>query len=254
MKIKLTEYKNIETHLLERLNNHPWIEATLAGDAKKFPYRIAEKGKAVLDQMDYVANNPSKLLPVGTDGKTRYLVNIPCTSRMIKKVPNYFTFLEKLFIEQSAHSISASNSFAKESLSVVVGVNQPKSIDPSKNRELATIFDTLPKAQELPFNVFVFFWIPQWEVSNYGIKHLYPKERAYLLIKALSTPESTVALRILGNTEGETSLSPDLVNQIPFQQIRNRIKESVVTKRFLQHYERTSPNSRIYYGVMNLSE
>jgi hypothetical protein len=126
-------------------------------------------------------------------------------------------------------------------------VNKPLSIDPSRNREFEEKFNQIDLVSNVCFKILGFNWVPVWERTS-DVENLLQKEKAYLLLKALS---AKTACTVLDTQEGSTKVSGALISQIPFQKIRDRIRSSPSSIAFASHFETVAVKSPIYFGTMD---
>ncbi len=248
MKINLKLFKCLNDHLDFKLANHSWLNQCLEGTLSAFPYRIKNDGKASLDRFIHLpaATSNEQLSPMYLENRPSYLVNIPMAYNYLRN--NSLQNFLKLF-QDEAFGINAIESLTsvRQRLAIVIGINQPYSIDNAVNEEFVNCILALPRIQNIACSAFGFFWHPQWEFTS-NISKLYPIQKGYLLLKALAKEKATSVRDLV---EGKNDLSKQLTSQIPFQQIRECIKDSSQSRFFASYFEQYSPQSPIYLGIMD---
>jgi len=218
----------LEIHLQEKVANRSWL------DQGHFPYRIASEGRASFEDHDYIPQRPSTMKPLrGEDCLPRYVVMIPQFCPAGSNLQELVARLMTLFANSAPGRIA-----------VVVGANRHFSIDPSLNDELCSGITTLPKITSVACRVFGFLWKPEWERANHAVSKLYSKEKAFLILKALS-PDRAKQIRL--SLESSDNLKP----QIPFTRIRERVKDFEKSRYFARHFFEQTPNAPVYFAVMD---
>lgn len=262
----------LEAHIQDKLANSYWVDGCKAGRLETFPYRPLEKGKA---QLKPTAIYPDDVLldpfVPSTGDKPLFLVNIPVgvSPRLEHDSGKVTRILSQLQREAFGTTPSASSRIVKDRVAVVLGVNQIHSIDPALNRSFIKWIRLLPQAIPIHGKVFGFFWQPEWgkffsepKLKGKALakkweklrwdcldhKTLYPLQKCFLLLKALS-PVS--AKKVQKAYELPNGLHPDMVSQIPYQALRERIKNSRLTRDFLDIMETGAPHSMIYFMTMD---
>ncbi len=231
---------DLNYHLAEKIYNCEWLGNCTGGDASSFPYHAKEKGKATLDRVDYIpSTNPRNRTPESDDTLPRYLVNTPVVGSHMKNLNKFL----KLFKNEAFGTTRAeSRNPTKNRLAIVIGVNQAKSLNPEENEDFLHDFRGHRKVDGIVYRVFKFFWNPQWEADSDYDEHLYSPETSFMMVKLFA---SDVA------SEVSTDLKKGLSQQVPYQLIRQRIKESDFSKSFANKFEQRAPNAPIYYTVMD---
>ncbi|MCH9609296.1 MAG: hypothetical protein S4CHLAM45_07670 [Chlamydiales bacterium] len=239
MKLDLTPFLHLEHHFLERQHNHPWVSACICGNIQKFPFRLASnKTGSIKQDYNYLPQNLPQGWPSCTGQQTpTYLLNIPSTGEVSK-------ILNLLKTEGFAYSSEASKKEMKERVCVVIGLNRPYSLDRCRNVSFLQMIYTLPIIEGIAYRVFGFFWGPIWEIHSCKGKHLYDVKKAYRLLKALSKTHALDVLKLMENGAA-------LRSQVPYQKVRERIKDNVASSAFATYLENKAPKSPIYFGVMD---
>jgi hypothetical protein len=178
----------LNMHLQQKIANRQWVETCLNGKAESFPHCIKDGGKASFGNEDLVYD--PNVHPTGDlKGKPVYVVNIPCAFQNMKADPGLLHHLIHLFERESA-GINGYHAkcFAKSRFALVIGVNRPHSIDPSKNHDLRPILREKKLVSDVAFRILGFYWYPAWE-TTLTAKHLLPKEKSYLC-RHIMTPSA----------------------------------------------------------------
>lgn len=244
----------LERHLQQRLDNRPWVEGCLQRKTASFPYRVAEKGPATMDRHLSVPNPQIWTRPTPCQNhKPRYVINIPLRHYPGEIDTEPFTHLLGLIQNESfGKTTEASKQEVKQRVVVVIGINQIQSIDPAMNRAFKSFFDVLPRIQGLAYRVYGFFWIPKWTFCGELKGDIYKKEKAFLLLKALSHADLDIATPVRTRWEGDaTRLHPDIVSQVPYQGIRTTIQRSQETRLGVKRFEESAKENPVYYVVMD---
>lgn len=240
----------LEAHLREKIDNHSWLNKCLSGKKEKFPYRPSEGGQATISKYIYQPNSPSKTLPQVPEGTSPlYLANIPLAHLPSETDYEKFKSLVTLFKTESFGK-TATQSKAKviERLAMVIGINQIRSLDPSVNRSFEDYLANVPTIKGIACRAIGFFWEPIWEKRD-GLKgKIYPVQKAFMVLKALSGVRAKIVREAY--EVSDQGLNKDIISQIPFQQIRETIKNSADTLYFSKYFQEHS-QAVIYYGVMD---
>ncbi len=241
--------------LTEHLENRVWIGECWAGKAEKFAYRPDPEGRAQLDRrIQFVPATDLLRQPAGDPegNKPHYLINIPFGLFPGKKPDLPLKRLLKLLCDEAFEaSAQTSQEIVAKRVAVVLGINQIVSIEPSRNILPETIGD-VEEVDGIAYRLFGFYWKPVWVRREDLYGNIYPLRKAYSLLKVLSSShQNEVARSVLHALEGKSSLHPDIASQVPFRSIREVIKRSAETERFLKLFERSAPKSSIYYVVMD---
>jgi hypothetical protein len=242
--------RKLESHLQEKLSNHSWILNCCEGNFSSFPYRPNEDTLGLIAARPFRPQNEMTFLPtIKQDAKPLYIINIP-----IAHLPgqNSYQDLQKLvllfkkesFGENEDQSLQAVN----QQFSFVLGINQIQSLDPAKNRTFVKYMQRFPKIDDIACRVFGFFWKPSWKKTEQAKANTYPCKKAFLLLKHLFPKQAEKIRRIYESNE---SLNPAIRAQIPFQRIREKIKNSVDTSSLVEHFHKHTALSPIYFGVMD---
>jgi hypothetical protein len=228
--------------------NHQWIADCQAGNIKSFPYRLVEDGRAAIGR-PFTPNVVVQSHVVSPDdSRPLFVVNIPMAYRVgsegnLANLKNRLSILTK---EAYGKTAAASTAEVKKQVAVVIGINQFESIDPSINRKFKSFIASIPHIAGVAHRIIGFFWKPVWAKVTKG--SIYPLSKAYLLLKALS---SASALAVQNKFEMPNGLHPRLVSQIPYQAIRETIKNSEQTRAMVKKAETLAPAAPIYFTVMD---
>lgn len=262
----------LEGHIQDKIANSYWLDGCRAGCLETFPYRPLEKGKAQLkSRAFYPAEAPLDPFVPSTGSQPLFLVNIPVgvTPRQEHGFGKVTRILKQIQEESFGTTPNASSQRVKNRVAVVLGINQIYSIDPDLNRSFIKWIRHLSQVTTIHGKVFGFFWQPKWEEFFSEPKlegedlakkweklrwdcldheTLYPLQKCFLLLKALS-PES--AKKVQNAYELPNGLHPNMVSQIPYQALRERIKNSRLTRNLLNIMETDSPRSMVYFMTMD---
>lgn len=240
----------LERHLNEKKTNKEWLYSCLNGHAAAFPYTAKGKEGTVTKEIFEPLNQPSRMPTARESELPCYLVNVPFAHRPEQK--GYETVLKLLNLyrnEAFGENALESNREVPKRFSLVIGVNQIVSLDTNVNREFAEWVYALPKIKGVAYRVIGFFWEPVWKKHQDASILTYTPGKAFTLLKHLS---SQAALGVRTMFEGTADkLNEGIIDQIPFQRIREKIKNSPQTTGFTAHISAGNPLSLLYYGVMD---
>jgi hypothetical protein len=239
----------LETHFQTKIANHEWLTDCLEGKTEAFPFRPAENGNAIIGEL-FVPNLPSTshVMPC-EDNRPQFVVNIPFAHRP-KAQDDYADLISKmelLKLEGCGTTNQLSPPLMKQQVATVIGINQIHSIDKTINGEFQQYIHNIPAIQGIVHRVFGFLWKPVW-INQTDEPDIYPLSKAFLLLKALS---STQAEKVRTAYEMPAGLSPAIASQIPFQKLRETIKNSAATSEFVEYAKQHAPGAPIYYTVMD---
>lgn len=257
--------ETLEKHIEERFANQCWLELCLSGKIEEFPYKADPTGDPEISTPFSSPNQSDETVtPRAGDLSPQYLVNIPmgCLPRR-RHADSKVTRLFKMLRDQSFGMTGAkSASMVKKRLSVVLGINQIQSIDPALNRSFKNYISHLPGIDDVVNRIIGFFWKPKWK-TDFGVrpegeqqrnqwkklqKRVYPLLKAFLLLKCLS-PENAEKLR--KEIEQPEGLHPSIAAQIPYQKIRETIKNSRSTRELIDRIKDAALDCPIYYATMD---
>lgn len=256
----------LKEHLREKCINRFWLGEALnthANPHRYFPYRPEMDGQATIENKQFTPILAPFSLPQDAPGKPAFLVNIPVAHLPLasgyEKLESMIKRLKEETFGQT--TAAASRAHAQSKLAVVFGVNQIQSIDSEVNQAFEKYIEEIPRIDGLPYRVTGFFWTPSWEENSSWKKvkgvektlankpsleeKIYSRDRAFRILKYINPPRAKSIRQLL---EGQGSLSLALQSQIPFQQIRQTIKESPFTLAFAQKFS-TSPKPRPVFFV-----
>ncbi|MES2615027.1 MAG: hypothetical protein V4591_06400 [Bdellovibrionota bacterium] len=246
-KIDIKKYKDIDEHLKKKIANHDWMSTCLEGNSSSFPYRLSENGKADIAQNSFFPTTPHAKMPSEEKDQKNpsYLVNIPMAYSSLKKNPALLTYLLNLFQKESFGGTDReSDDFSRYRLAVVIGINKHKSLDNASNNDFSDNISSLVPIQGISYRVLGFFWDPVWKKHTPDL-FLYDARKGYKILKALSLKS---AEKVLDFLEGSSSY---LQTQVPFQKIRERIKNSDASRTFAEHFTAHAREAPTYFGVMD---
>ncbi len=237
----------LNCHLYEKAVNHQWLDSCVNGNTADFPHIVKMDGKASLEKDCFIPNPESTTWPECQRGSyPNYLVNIPVLGRDVNG-PFFKNLLELFKNESFGKNAAESSELAKQRLAIVIGINQAESIDNTINSQFSCIIDNLPRVEGIAYRVFSFLWVPSWQ-QRYDLPGVYGYKKAYRILKALS---ATSAEMVREKLEGKNELSKEVASQIPYQQIRDCVKNFPASHRFATYFENNSPMAPIYFGIMD---
>lgn len=254
----------LERHIESRYANHYWLEQCLSGDEDAFPYRACDSTEGTVLK-PFGPSQPSAARVVPEESAAcHFLVNIPMR-RLPGAAINYSSIrtIFSLIRDQSfGRRARESAAQVKKRIAVVLGVNQIHSLDPALNRNFKEFIKKAPVISDVVNRIIGFFWKPMWR-REIGVKpknaedlrrwklleeRVYSANKAFLLLKVLAPVE---AERVRRSFEQPDGLHPSIVSQVPFQRIREQIKNSNATRTFLSQLQEDSPEAAIYYTTMD---
>ena len=236
------------------VENNPWLLATSSGDSSAFPYRPDPDATGSIRNGACLPTTPNTTLPSrlkSTD--PRFIINIP-QAHIPQADPYHQTYLKLVQgLQQQTYSStsSASTRMMKRRLFVVVGTNQIHSLDKAVNRSFVAHIRSTPQIQGIPIRRMGFFWTPVWEKTSRGcrVACLYSARKAYQIVKALLPSQAKEILETYEHSEGK--IHRDIVRQVPYQNLRERIMKSNLTRDALAHFVRIANNVAIYLTIMD---
>ncbi|PIS02805.1 MAG: hypothetical protein COT85_01885 [Chlamydiae bacterium CG10_big_fil_rev_8_21_14_0_10_42_34] len=220
---------NLLKHFQEKLENRPWLENCLEGKVESFPYSLDEAAVPELSKPFFPTDPMTQVVTPRKNGAPLFVANIPFgqAPTKVQDYTKYSQILEQFKKEAFGKTPEQSRREILKSLSLALGINRVKSIDPAFNRAFQRYIRNLPKINAISARAFGFFLEPKWTYKKYN-RLTYPKNKAFLLLKEAS---GTV--------------------KIPFQKIREAIKNSGSTRDFVKSFEESAPKSPIYYTIMD---
>lgn len=236
---------SLAAHIAKKADNLHWLSNCLNGDSSAFPYAICESKIPRCDKTNYLPNTTLFSFPNAlSEHKPLYLSTIPM--RHIPEDQSYpkYRRLIHLFQEEAFGTTSKeSKSVLQKRFALVIGINQIYSIDDSLNHDFVSYISGLPKIKEIAYRVFGFFWRPEWKLKDSVQGKIYPKNKAFKILKMLNSNQA----RSVRKTH-----EADYSKIVPFQKIREKIKDFQGTIDFANHYEKVaSPEAPIYLTVMD---
>jgi hypothetical protein len=242
-----TEFKQ---QLARRQYNHEeWVSALVAGDANvaSFPYRPMEKGRATIS--DYhcpVFGNT--MMPTPAKDETVYLIAVPivlsnCTDGHAHLSRNIKAVIDESFGKTAVTSQKA----VAHRIACVVGYNCMFSLDSEVNRARTNYMQQLPQVDQLALRILWFMWKPQWR-TTLDPHRAYDVEKAYRLLKVVSPQKAEALLRYL---ETAPKIVAAYKAQIPYQDIRETIKNHAATEEIVAHLRLRAPQSDIYLASLD---
>jgi hypothetical protein len=244
---------SLELHLSRKVENNQWLTQVLDGHDAAFPYRPLEGGEGRVAFGEYRSAHSIDFFPQTDDEPNPiYHVNVPLAHLPGNDGDNRLSVLLRIFQDEAFGATPAQSlGEARRRLSLVVGINQIRSLDPELNRSFISFIERIQHVETFAVRVFGFFWAVQWAPLNpLSSLYTYPVDKAFLLVKVLDTHRAQ-SVREIFEMNG-MHLNPGILSQIPFQRIRERIKSSMVSKSLMSHiFEHAVPTAPIYYAVMD---
>lgn len=259
--------RTLEQHLQEKHINHFWLTQVLheKNGETYFPYQPTISGAKVGSRANIVPDNHTVEHPVGSQRKPMFLINIPVAhlpqSKGYEKINQLVTALKT---ESFGYNSQNSQKQAIKKLAVVIGVNQIKSIDQRVNRRFEKYISEMPEIDGICCQVFGFFWNPAWTENDKWKKgkvveetlkkkkfsaKVHDKRKAFLLLKCVNPAKAKEVRHVFeGSSKG---ISFYIREQIPFQKIRERIKDSEATKVFARKMAEKSETSPLLFMTMD---
>jgi hypothetical protein len=236
----------LENHLQQKWANQEWLYRCCENDETyEFPYSLASEGDPELLQ-PFIPSQPSTTqITAEREPHPQFLVNIPMGRfpSMSADRSKYTRLLDLLRDESFGKTPAESSAKVKSRVAVVIGVNQIQSIDSRMNRVFRRFVRNLPRREDVVVRTIGFLWKPVWIRTSWKPK-LYALHKAFLILKCLSPATARKVLK-----EYETPQA--LASQIPYQKIRETIKNCRETRTLAENMETTAPRSPIYYTTMD---
>lgn len=241
----------LSSHVRRKSANHPWIADCLDGKISTFPYRVFSSGKATISPKTFcsIAQNDVMPSPPRTPCPV-FVINIPQgVSPKNKHEDTHFqSMISRIQSEAFSTNTYWSKTMGKQRLAVVVGTNQIESIDPAKNRALRNLIGATQQFNDFCVRRIGFFWRPEWSRTSYK-EALYPVKKAFLLLKALSKKTAKKVQETFEQPKGR--LHPNILAQIPYGAIRQRILKSNKTREIIQHFSNAFDACPCYLTIMD---
>lgn len=261
--------RELEKHIEEKFINRFWLGEVLTQTEGRissyFPHKPQLKGSAKIGDKRFPPTLSIEGLPEGVSKKPAFLVNIPLAhTPLAEGFEKVEALIEKLKDETFGTDAAESQDQAQKKLAVVFGINQFQSIDPEVNSAFKRYIWKMPLLEGLSYRVTGFFWIPSWVANNSwkdikGVSEalekksilknkIYPSDKAFRVLKGLDHEQ---AEKVRQELEGENGLSEELRSQIPYQHIRQTIKDSSCTKDFAKNFSEKPNLGPVFYVTMD---
>lgn len=243
--------RELESRFIDRYYNHKaWFSHFYNEDPNKidypqFPYEPKENGTATMHEECFSFSNN---IQIQNDVKPAYIVMMPFLAKDLND--KYTKLLEniKLIMEQSfEEKTDQSSKESSRRIAVVIGYNRSVSLDEKINTKFKDYLKKIPKFSEISVNIFGFQWEPDWggkKTINFGKFKLTEKEKAYKLIKIVNP---NAAKKLL--TEIEQSVN--FKKQIPYQRIRELIKNHYFSERIVNQIRENNHLRPIYLSLLD---
>ncbi len=271
----------LETHMQQKYINRFWLEQVQdprnhGKAAQFFPYAPQSACSTEVMAERIVPKAAFAQNPEGVRIKNAFLINIPLAHRPMEHGYTSVTALVKRLRDESfAATASESRPQARKKIALVIGVNQPYSLDAEANRAFRQHVRDMPCTEGLPHRVFGFFWKPQWQENSAwknleGVKEalakkpilakrLYSRQQAFFIIKNVAPYWLSSRLsfargeQIRKQLEGGVgaSLPNGLRAQIPFQALRETIKAHRFTEAFARRMANIPQKPTVFYFTMD---
>jgi hypothetical protein len=235
-------------HIQQKWENREWLADCLDGKKESFPYRPEEGAKPELSAPFKSPFQANTELEEPAEGDPLFLVNIPMRrlpSRTYTDYTNYTNLLAQIRDESFGTTAATSQEEINKRVGVVIGINQIQSIDSALNRAFRLFVRHLPPIQDIVSRTIGFFWKPKWEAIK---KNVYPLPKAFRVLKFLSRKRAEEVRKTFEQPKG---LTQEIVSQVPFQRIRETIKNCGGTRSILQDMVDKGPSSPIYFTTMD---
>ncbi len=261
--------REMERHLQQKLINRFWLSEVLNDELSKcalhFPHIPVLKGRATAVKERLTPTEAPAALPEGAGGEPAFLVNIPLARLPVSQGYGKVESLVKRLSEESfGQEAATSRQEAGVKLAAVIGINQIASIDAAINADFRAYIKRMPRLEGAPYRVLGFFWAPEWKEkvawkAQKGAKEalakkpalanlLFDRHAAFRIVKGFDLLRAqTIRHALEGNSQG---LTLEVRSQIPFQWIRQTIKESPFTHEFAAHFSGREVGP-LYYQVMD---
>ncbi len=238
---------DLERHLQQRQSNHTWLAPLLEeGPPSHFPYRPAASGEGRLEQHEVVPLTQPNGVPTlknTTDNTPLYLINLPHVPNLTDAAPIQ-QLLGKVRDETFGSATITSRLHAIKRVAVVIGMNRISSLDQEKDRAFVRYVRNLPAVGAVPYRIIGKLWSPYWTRTAGRDASTYPPKKAFLLLKTVKPAAAATVL----STYEKTAL---FRSQIPYQRIREWIKNSAASARFELHYRSQRPNAPRYLLLLD---
>lgn len=217
-----------------------------------FPFAIKEEAGTVPRASYFPASNgfDATLLERAQRKKVAYIANIPVVlgenfknnDRLLKRVLDGFK--KEAFGATKKASIEKSRS----RVAIVFGANRFKSIEKSKNRAFKNYLKNIEKDPDIQSSTVAFLWRPHWEKkgTEEGASVEISLVREYY--KCLKNLDPKLAERCrLDREHPEGGIN----DRVPYQEIRDKIRRSQVSKDAVTMFRQDNRNREIYLAVMD---
>lgn len=257
---------------LDNLRSHPSLHERVVSSyllykakhiSKKqlFPFRVVEEPGHVSTKnnshryyfirLDMYIHERNNVREPGyhVEKKPGYIVNMPVVigsndQENEAEIARIFS----LFHEQSFSSnVDKSKDKARTSLALVLGANRCKSLDPVRNDQFKRFITNFSTMEEFDVRMFGFFWEPKWKPLGAYKRDIPMKEvRKYFKVLQEIDPQLAEKIRIK-HEEPKNGIR----NRIPFQEIRETIKNSFSTMSATQRLRSYSQTRELYLAIMD---
>ncbi len=232
------------------VKNYALYQLGIKAKEEIFPFSIDSKRAGIICDKEYRCDK--KIRRVCTpqpEAQAGFVVTLP----MLFKVPyqtkpsyNIVNEITRQFEEESFGAAPAkSKKEAHTNLRLVIGGNRFKSLDKRVNQAFKKYVAAMPLTVINRARLFGFFWEPIWTktgTTTYSVKEVRPY---YDYLRRLSPK---LAERILQRLECPTE---GINSRIPYQGIREKIKNHSYTVLAFDSLYRTCPDRPLYMSVMD---
>lgn len=238
------------------LNHNKWLGEMIDSDTpvntSKFPYYPNEKGVGKLMSRDVKPQMPNTVsLPEQTDAqKPIYIIAMPHvpSKTSAKSLERWNQIVEQYNSQSFGTTSQDSQKRVGKQLVLIAGMNRMRSLDQANNRQFDEAINQIPPTPFFATRVFGTQWVPEWHkrkdlTSEY---RLHSPEKSYLHLKLLR-PEAAIA--VLEAIEGKAALPKNLKDQIPYQTIRQWIKDHPSSRAVVATLQRN--NNPLYWATMD---
>lgn len=218
-------------------------------DYQKFPYEPVENGSARVHEECFCLSKNQLLIQ--NDKKPAYVVMMPFLANEMNGKHTKLKENIKLIQDQSfGETINQSFMESSKRIAVVIGCNRVVSLDDRINESFKNFYmRKIPEIKGISVNIFGFLWEPLWSKKSIDpLNFLTTKEKAYKLIKILN---QRTARNLLMEIEQFKGVFSNIRTQIPYQDIRERIKNHHFTEEIVKQIRRKSPLKPIFLSLLD---
>lgn len=249
--LKLIDLEKFPHNFKVWLSKFAKTEGYIESDINHFPWKPS-KTSVVFNETfkpEWQAVEPD-VTSISSDESPVFVINIPAVlPKNTKAKIDFSECIKKIeLIRDEAFGINKfeSNQSAKSQLAIVIGFNACLTFGEKSKKYCEEFFRSIPKVEGVAFSVLGFFWSPKnWQL-NCEDDEIYHPEIAYLLLKKLRPQAAKLLRKLFRERSGQFS---DVT--IPYQKIRERIKNSFETKKKVEFYRSKCPKNPLYLSILD---